>query len=296
MTNTELAKELREMAKSAPQSFEAAIRAAADIVEAHENLKKAFDRESLCHAGCGVIANANTETSLAEVTKGIHPDYLSASLQDCIRAVKREIELRSERDTLQAKVEELEASLPLSTNRTKDQAIEMLGEVLRHRQGLGSHGCVEVTNAISVIDLLIGQRNSLAAENENLRRKNLENSRLASELSVERDEAIIKYSGQANKFERQRNVEIARTEELRAEIARLWVSVDVQLPERGQKVWYVQRGQIRHGEFASWGKDPYFTPGRLWHPGNGITHWMPFYTPPLPNAVVTESSPKKDSQ
>ena len=64
---------------------------------------------------------------------------------------------------------ELEASSPLSTNRTRDQAREMLGEVLRHRQGLGSHGCVEVVNAINVIDTLIGDRECLAVENSRLR-------------------------------------------------------------------------------------------------------------------------------
>lgn len=59
--------------------------------------------------------------------------------------------------------------LPLSTNRTRQQARDLLGEVLRHRQGLGSHGCVEVVNAIEVVDSLIAERNRLERENARLR-------------------------------------------------------------------------------------------------------------------------------
>jgi len=59
--------------------------------------------------------------------------------------------------------------LPLSTNRTRNHARNLLGEVKRHRQGLGSHGCVEVTNAIEVVDILIADRNRLGDQNEKLR-------------------------------------------------------------------------------------------------------------------------------
>lgn len=70
---------------------------------------------------------------------------------------------------LKGKLAECEASLPLSTGKTRNHAIDLLGEVLRHRQGLGSHGCVEVANAIRVIDSLIGDRECLAVENSKLR-------------------------------------------------------------------------------------------------------------------------------
>ena len=53
-----------------------------------------LERERMCHAGCGVIAGANTQESLERVSKGIHQDYLSASVQECIRAARREIDLR----------------------------------------------------------------------------------------------------------------------------------------------------------------------------------------------------------
>lgn len=56
-------------------------------------LRAALEREELCHVGCGAIANANTRESLANV-RVMHPDYLSASVQDCIRAVEREIQMR----------------------------------------------------------------------------------------------------------------------------------------------------------------------------------------------------------
>jgi hypothetical protein len=58
---------------------------------------------------------------------------------------------------------------PLSTGKTRNHARALLGEVLRHEQGLGSHGCVEVANAIRVIDTLIGDRECLAVENSRLR-------------------------------------------------------------------------------------------------------------------------------
>ena len=65
---------------------------------------------------------------------------------------------------------ELESSLPMSTNRTREQARKMLGHVERHSSGFtASHGCVEATNAINVIDTLVGDRECLAVENSRLR-------------------------------------------------------------------------------------------------------------------------------
>ena len=65
-------------------------------------------------------------------------------------------------------VEYVRQDLPLSTGKTRNHARELLGEVLRHRQGLGSHGCVEVVNAIEVVDMLIADRNRLGEQNEQL--------------------------------------------------------------------------------------------------------------------------------
>jgi|GEM_PF-4531954 len=76
-----------------------------------------------------------------------------------------------EPDTAIKRVEELEASLPLSTNRTREQARKALGHVERHSTGFSaSHGCVEVANAINVIDMLIADRNRLGEQNARLRK------------------------------------------------------------------------------------------------------------------------------
>lgn len=56
-------------------------------------LQSELERERMCHAACGVIANSNTEKSLAE-NRQMLPEYLSASVQDCIRAAEREIAYR----------------------------------------------------------------------------------------------------------------------------------------------------------------------------------------------------------
>lgn len=79
----------------------------------------------------------------------------------------RNMELRRERD-------EALASLPCSTNRTREQARQLLGEVLRHvtdEKLQSSHGCVEVTNAQRVIDTLIGDAGALRSQLEEARRE-----------------------------------------------------------------------------------------------------------------------------
>lgn len=54
---------------------------------------------------------------------------------------------------------EIAAALPLSSNRTREEARKLLGLVLHHKDIHGSHGCVDVMNAVRVIDALIGERN-----------------------------------------------------------------------------------------------------------------------------------------
>ena len=58
-------------------------------------LREELENERMRHAACGVIAMSNTRESLKRATE-IHSDYLSASVQDCIRSVTREIELMEE--------------------------------------------------------------------------------------------------------------------------------------------------------------------------------------------------------
>lgn len=50
---------------------------------------------------CGVVASSNTRET-AERQRNMHPDYMSASCQEVIRAVDREMDLREERDELRA--------------------------------------------------------------------------------------------------------------------------------------------------------------------------------------------------
>lgn len=52
-----------------------------------------LERERMCHAACGVIAMSNTPETLAR-NRDMHADYLSGSVQDCIKAAEREIALR----------------------------------------------------------------------------------------------------------------------------------------------------------------------------------------------------------
>ena len=53
------------------------------------------ERQTLRLAACGVVANANTETSAVHARE-MHPDYYSASVADVARAVDREMTLRAE--------------------------------------------------------------------------------------------------------------------------------------------------------------------------------------------------------
>lgn len=73
------------------------------LAEKYTATRDALERVQMSLAGCGVIAGCNTEESFANATDGIHPDYMTASLQSVIDAVRREIDLRaalSERDRM----------------------------------------------------------------------------------------------------------------------------------------------------------------------------------------------------
>lgn len=69
--------------------------------ELSEKLKAAeadLERERMCHTACGVIALSNTPESL-EKNRKMHYEYLSASVQDCIRMAEREIDLIAKLNT-----------------------------------------------------------------------------------------------------------------------------------------------------------------------------------------------------
>lgn len=92
---------LLHMLNSVPATSEsAAARMLLDaFAEQVKALKEDLERERICHAACGVIANANTRESLANACD-MAPDYMSGSVADCIAATEREIALREERDEL----------------------------------------------------------------------------------------------------------------------------------------------------------------------------------------------------
>ena len=75
-----------------------------------ENAEKELERERMCHAACGVIALSNTRESLAKNRKML-PEYLSASVQDCIRMAEREIKLRERAENAEKEKAELREAL-----------------------------------------------------------------------------------------------------------------------------------------------------------------------------------------
>jgi hypothetical protein len=93
-----------------------------------------------------------TDAELLKAAKGMIEHDGVAIMTDFARKLERELAVAL-------------ASLPMSTNRTRDEARQMCGEVLRHDDGDGaSHGCVEVQQTQSVIDILIGYANQLRKE------------------------------------------------------------------------------------------------------------------------------------
>ena len=73
-------------------------------------LRRKLEREQMCHAACGVIATSNTPESLAH-NRQMHTDYLSASVQECIRAAEREIELRRKLEEIESQNDGLVAQV-----------------------------------------------------------------------------------------------------------------------------------------------------------------------------------------
>jgi len=72
-------------------SEEALLSEAADEIE---RLRADLEREQLRLAACGVVALANTPESAAKARQ-MHDDYRSASCDDVVRAVDREMALRA---------------------------------------------------------------------------------------------------------------------------------------------------------------------------------------------------------
>lgn len=76
------------------------IRSLADIREL-ESLREQLETERLRLAACGVVANANTQET-AKQAREMHDNYKSGSMDDVIRAVDSEMELRTRLATAKA--------------------------------------------------------------------------------------------------------------------------------------------------------------------------------------------------
>ena len=74
---------------------DALLRHVATLTRERDEARAEAERQTLRLATCGVVANANTETSAVHARE-MHPDYYSASVADVARAVDREMTLRAE--------------------------------------------------------------------------------------------------------------------------------------------------------------------------------------------------------
>lgn len=83
-----------------------------------------IERLDMQLAACGAVALANTESSAAQA-RVMHPDYMSASCGDVMRAVDREMALRTERNRLQRMADTL-------TRELADARHELAMERMRH--------------------------------------------------------------------------------------------------------------------------------------------------------------------
>lgn len=72
-----------------------------------------LERERMRLAACGVVAMANTKESAAEARK-MHPDYMSASCSDVMKAVDREMQHREDLAATRQRCERLEALLKVA--------------------------------------------------------------------------------------------------------------------------------------------------------------------------------------
>jgi hypothetical protein len=83
------------------QVLDYASKATAPLLARIAELEKELETERMRLAACGVVAMANTRES-AEKARQMHPDYMSASCQDVMRAVDAEMGYRERIAELEA--------------------------------------------------------------------------------------------------------------------------------------------------------------------------------------------------
>lgn len=110
------------------------------------------------------------ELRLAEMAAKDNADWFDNLVHDLSQTLGCEQSAGS----VVAAVREREAvgALPISTNRTREEARVGCGPVLRHDDGCGaSHGCVEAQRAHHMVDWCIAEKNEAQAQLTTLRRK-----------------------------------------------------------------------------------------------------------------------------
>jgi regulator of replication initiation timing len=75
-----------------------------DTITERNQLRVEVERLRMQLAACGVVAMSNTPESAAKA-RDMHPDYMSASCQDVMRVVDREMALRAEVDAMRKDAE-----------------------------------------------------------------------------------------------------------------------------------------------------------------------------------------------
>ena len=99
-----------------------------------DKLEAEVERLRMQLAACDVIARANTKDSAARTREGIHPDYMSPTLQSVMQTVDCEIDLRAEVERLETMVRWARAdseALNIENKRYK-AALEEIVEILNY--------------------------------------------------------------------------------------------------------------------------------------------------------------------
>lgn len=103
-------------------------------------LKAELETERMRLAACGVVAMSNTPDS-AKRSRDMLPEYRSASCEDVMRAVDREMALRDERDALKAENERLKVDAGRVTREMAHAAASEWDAWSKDNQG--SYECFE---------------------------------------------------------------------------------------------------------------------------------------------------------
>lgn len=144
---------------------------------------------------------AKQQTALAKLKEFSLLNYAGPEIRGLIdEALENKVPsapLYGEIERLTKERDEAIAALPFLNGKTKNEARALLGEVLRHvtdERLQSSHGCVEVTNAVNVVERLIAGNTALRAQ-------------LAA-MTAERDEAIAhsdRWERQVKEWEKDRD-------------------------------------------------------------------------------------------